>query len=528
MTKPLKRAYFRSIIFNLLFYSITGFMCLLYLLLLPLPRSYFLRAIEFWVDVVQGLEKYILGLDYEIRGLENLPKDGAYIVAAKHQSVYETFKLHKFFKDPAIILKQELLKIPLWGLYLKKADPIAIDRSSPKQANLSINQGALRVKDQGRPIIIFPQGTRVRPNITAKDKPYKSGIFGIQKATNLPIIPLALNTGAFWPRNDFFKSSGKVIFEFLEPITPGKTKQELMQIIEDRVEAKSKILTEEAVEEHKKQDRGLMRYWFMLLLIIAGLFGLYSYIWVKTADHIKGEYYKTLAELTGEETREESMEVAGYPGMIRLSVAKEIIVTAQGRADLNNVKAVGWVFPGLPIHIEAGPVSLQDKTWSTPLSFDHIDATLKIYAPKKVEILNSEIKQDTFTAKTGGTIDLAQEPLPKLDLNIAFINHQDILGQLAKNRIIDARMALFLSAGLGGLADEHGVVNVPLVQREEMLYVGPIPVFKIPQQQPAKEAAQREEKAATPLLPLPATPSQAAPPPQQPLPDAYSPPGQYQ
>ena len=155
------------------------------------------------------LEKYILGLTYEVRGQEHLPEQGSYIIAAKHQSSYETFKLHTLFGDPAIVLKKELLRIPLWGMYLKKSDVIAIDRSSPKTAIKSIKDGAQHVKEQGRPIIIFPQGTRVSIDTTAQEKPYKIGIMRLQEATNLPIIPMAINTGYFQPKHKWCKKPGK-------------------------------------------------------------------------------------------------------------------------------------------------------------------------------------------------------------------------------------------------------------------------------------------------------------------------------
>ncbi|MCK6418207.1 MAG: 1-acyl-sn-glycerol-3-phosphate acyltransferase [Alphaproteobacteria bacterium] len=201
------------------------------------------------------MEKYILGLDYEVRGAHHLPKQGAYIVAAKHQSQYETFKLHFLFPDPAIVLKKELIAIPLFGWYLKKTDVIAIDRSTPDAAIQSIQDGARRMQEQGRQIVIFPQGTRVAPEQTSQERPYKIGIARIQEATNLPIIPLAMNAGIFWPKRGFFKSRGKVIFEFLEPIAPGMDRSLLMKTLDEQIESKSKALMAEALSS-RKMDSG--------------------------------------------------------------------------------------------------------------------------------------------------------------------------------------------------------------------------------------------------------------------------------
>lgn len=190
----------RSLLFNIVFYSFSLCLCIAVLPCLLLPRAVTLFITRLYVRIVSLLEELILGLSCEIRGRENLPESGAYIVAAKHQSAYETLKLHCLFDDPSIILKQELLHIPFWGWFLGKLDPIAIDRSDKEGAMVSIIKGALRVKDQGRPIVIFPQGTRVHPHATTEEKPYKGGIIKMYNATKLPIIPMALNTGLFWKK----------------------------------------------------------------------------------------------------------------------------------------------------------------------------------------------------------------------------------------------------------------------------------------------------------------------------------------
>lgn len=217
----MKKYWLRSTLFNLAFYIVTLIACIICLPTLFMPRGVFMAVVHGWVWCVHVLERLIMNLHFEIRGLEHLPPDGTpYIVAAKHQSPYETFKLHTLFGDPAIILKQELLKIPLWGAYLKKSDVIAIDRTTPELAISSIQDGARRMKAQGRPIIIFPQGTRVRIDETVQHKPYKVGVARLQEATDLPILPMALNTGYFWPRSGWLRRPGRVVFEFLPPLHP--------------------------------------------------------------------------------------------------------------------------------------------------------------------------------------------------------------------------------------------------------------------------------------------------------------------
>lgn len=238
--------FLRSTLFNIFFYSLTGLACLFFLPGLLLPRKHAMHIVTIFVNMVYALERFFIGLDYEVRGAEHLPADGCYIVAAKHQSPYETFKLHILFKDPSIILKRELLRIPLWGKFLAKSDPIAIDRSS-KDASTQIVEGAHRMMEQGRPIIIFPQGTRVYTWQTAGDKPYKGGVARMQSSTGLTIVPMALNTGVFWPRRSWLKWPGKVVFEFLPPILPGEDPAAVTKKIEYFLETESKKLELEAL-----------------------------------------------------------------------------------------------------------------------------------------------------------------------------------------------------------------------------------------------------------------------------------------
>lgn len=237
----------RSTIFNLVFYGATALACLLCLPGLLLPRKGMFFIIHAFVYTVYFLEKYILGLTYEVRGAENLPKDGSYIVAAKHQSPYETMKLHILFKDPAVVLKRELLSIPLWGRFLARTNPIAIDRKQGKEAMSQVVEGAKRVKEENRAIIIFPQGTRVYPWQTVKDKPYKNGIARMYEETSMPVVPLALNTGLFWPRQSWIKRPGKIIFQFMPPMRAGMDAENFAKELQDRIETTTQALQDETL-----------------------------------------------------------------------------------------------------------------------------------------------------------------------------------------------------------------------------------------------------------------------------------------
>ncbi len=236
----------RSALFNIAFFTMTPLMALCALPTIWMPRARAMFIVHSWVRLVHWLEKTILNLDYEVRGWEHVPQGRPFLLAAKHQSAYETMKLHVLFGDPAIVLKRELLNIPLWGLFLGKIEPVAIDRGNRDQAIKSLLAGVQHVKSQSRPIVIFPQGTRVLTDATTAEKPYKSGIGRMYEASALPIVPMALNTGIFWPRNSLIKRPGKVIFEFLPLIEPGQDVNIVMKDLQDRLETTSNALTREA------------------------------------------------------------------------------------------------------------------------------------------------------------------------------------------------------------------------------------------------------------------------------------------
>lgn len=249
--------FIRSILFNIAFYGFTTIACLLLVPVLFLPRPAILKATRFYLNVVAWIEKYILGLTYEIRGLEFKPDHGTYIVAAKHQSAYETLKLYHLFGDPTIVLKKELLSIPIFGSFLNKLDVIAIDRKNKEESITAILEGAKRMGKQNRPIVIFPQGTRTAVSATVKERPYKGGIVKMYANANIKVVPLALNSGMFWARNSFIKKPGKVIFEFLSPIEPGLPDKKVMKALEDRLEEKSILLMQEAKRDfsYLKKER---------------------------------------------------------------------------------------------------------------------------------------------------------------------------------------------------------------------------------------------------------------------------------
>ena len=166
-------------------------------------------------------------------GLENLRKVDHFFVASAHQSMFETFILQIPLEAPIFILKKELLKIPLFGWYLRKIGSIDIVRDTTTRENLDFfDKIKNRIEKQKRPLLIFPQGTRVNFN---EHPPFKKGVGRIYSSLNLPCIPVALNSGKIWPKNSFMKYPGSIYISFLEPIMPGKDKNIFVKEIENKI-----------------------------------------------------------------------------------------------------------------------------------------------------------------------------------------------------------------------------------------------------------------------------------------------------
>lgn len=206
----------RSLAFNIAF--TLWFLCCTIggLPLLFTNRENLFPLARLWINGTSFLLRVIVGLKYEVRGIENLP-DGACIVASKHQSAWDTLIFMPLLKRPVFIHKKELLWFPFLGLYLWRGGMIAVDRSAGKRAIIHIGRAAKPLLAVGRRIIIFPQGTRTPPG---EVRPYRSGVQSIAAATNVPVVPVALNSGLYWGRNAFTKKPGTIILEFLPPIQP--------------------------------------------------------------------------------------------------------------------------------------------------------------------------------------------------------------------------------------------------------------------------------------------------------------------
>lgn len=235
----------RSILFNVLFYLNTIVHILLAMPTMLLPRQAIMALVRSWGRVNLWLLKATCGIKVEWRGLEKLPK-GPYILASKHQSVWETFALELHVPDPTFILKRELMWIPMFGWCIWKSDMIPIDRGARAKALPLMIARAKEKLAQGRQIIIFPEGTRRAPGA---EPVYKAGAAYLYEECGTTCVPVALNSGLFWPRRQVRRRPGTVIVEILDPIPPGLTRAECLERMQAAIEPATARLVEEGRRE---------------------------------------------------------------------------------------------------------------------------------------------------------------------------------------------------------------------------------------------------------------------------------------
>jgi len=233
----------RSLLFNLCFYTLSFLILTICLPMVVTPRSWQRKVPPVWLWIGLQLEKYVLGLRYEVIGAENLPP-APYLVAMKHESAWETMRLYDLFGNPAIVLKKELMSTPILGNYAHIMDMVPVDRSKGREATTFMVKEARKILTDKRPLVIFPQGTRVPPLVK---KPYKQGIMRLYEDLNIPLVPVALNSGVFWGRNAFWKRPGKITVRIFSPIAPGLPTDQVAKQMEELIETESDRLAQEAI-----------------------------------------------------------------------------------------------------------------------------------------------------------------------------------------------------------------------------------------------------------------------------------------
>jgi len=236
----------RSLLAAVAGFAWTGLLAVLYLLTLAMPRRAIQVTARFWIHGLMLIARVFCGLGYEVRGRERVPA-GAALIAAKHQSAWDTLIFHVLLDDPVFVLKKELFGVPFVGWYLRKSGNISIDRSAGMKALKLMTSEAREAFADGSQVIVFPEGTRAAPG---SRNPYHPGIAALYTAAEMPVVPVALNSGMFWGRRSLHKYAGTITLEFLEPIEPGLDRRAFLGVLEDRIEAASRRLCAEAAEAH--------------------------------------------------------------------------------------------------------------------------------------------------------------------------------------------------------------------------------------------------------------------------------------
>ncbi len=229
-----------SLLFNFAFFcwtAVVSALALPSLIVTGNPRTGGALA-HVWAQGVFALLRVLCRVDYQFRGLENLP-DTPCLVASKHQSAWDTMVFSLLLDSPSYVLKRELLKVPIFGWAIAKGGMVPVDRAGGAKALKHMVAEARSRLNEGRSIVIFPQGTRVAPN---SRQPYLPGVAALYQALGVPVVPVGLNSGLFWGRRSFVKKPGCILLEFAPPIPPGLPRREFIKRLEDEIEGTSNRL----------------------------------------------------------------------------------------------------------------------------------------------------------------------------------------------------------------------------------------------------------------------------------------------
>jgi 1-acyl-sn-glycerol-3-phosphate acyltransferase len=232
----------RSGLFNAAFYLNLILFMLVFSPLFLAPRPAAMWALKLWSRTSIALLAVIVGTRLEIRGRDHIPQ-GAALIAAKHQSLFETFAVLSLLDDPAMVLKRELMLIPLFGWFARKFEMIPVDRGARSTALKRMIASARDAIAEGRQVLIFPEGTRRAP---AAPPAYKSGATALYMSLRVPCVPLALNSGLFWPRRKFMRYPGTIVMEFLPALPPGLSKEDFSHRLQHAIESKTAELLSSA------------------------------------------------------------------------------------------------------------------------------------------------------------------------------------------------------------------------------------------------------------------------------------------
>lgn len=231
----------RSFAFQFLLYLWTVLCALSGLPLVLAPPLWMMRFGTEWARASLWLLRICVGLDHEVRGRERLP-NGPVLIAMKHQSAWDTFAAPLLFPRPAMVIKRELGWVPFYGWYLLKAGMIPVDRGGGAKALLRMVAACKAALARQRSILIFPEGTR---SLVGAGPRYQPGVAALYAALQVPLVPVAVNSGLFWGRRAFLKRPGRIVVEILPPIPPGGDRRAVLAELEARIEEATARLVSE-------------------------------------------------------------------------------------------------------------------------------------------------------------------------------------------------------------------------------------------------------------------------------------------
>lgn len=233
--KPSGLTLLRSALFNALFFGLTAAFCASGLLLLPFPRRFLRRYVQGWARAMLWLLRVVCGIGLRVTGRENLP-EGPVVIAAKHQSAYDTIVWLALLPEPVYVLKRELLRIPAWGWLARHYGAVAVDRKGGAAALKRMVRQASAALAAGDQVVIFPEGTRTAPGTRV---PYLPGVVALAAATNAPVVPAATDSGLLWGRRAFAKQPGLITVAILPPLQPGLPRAQLMRALTESIETET-------------------------------------------------------------------------------------------------------------------------------------------------------------------------------------------------------------------------------------------------------------------------------------------------
>ncbi|MHA7872550.1 MAG: lysophospholipid acyltransferase family protein [Hyphococcus sp.] len=208
------------------------------------------RVVKTWCRMTLGILKIVAGVSYRLEGASRIPAQGA-LIAANHQSQWETIALYAHLPDPAMIIKKELLRLPIYGWWVKRAGSIPIDREGGAKALRAMRREAARQIAAGKQVVVFPEGTRAA---VGERLAFQSGVAGLYKDAKAPCAPVAHNSGEHWRYPGLRKVPGEIILRFLEPIPPGLDRRDFLQVLQARIEAGRPDLAPAATRQASSDD----------------------------------------------------------------------------------------------------------------------------------------------------------------------------------------------------------------------------------------------------------------------------------